>query len=124
MFRLIIICPQSLSGSGVYCFPFVQPSGTSNPLCNFSRGHFEEYFSEIILNFGPVVKEKMSLKDILFLTLVASLFSGAEWFVQFSKGHYEEYFLEIILKLAQWLRGCYLKIFLSLAWWPILFNRT
>ena len=33
-------------------------------LCNFGRGHYEEYFSEIILKFGTVVQEDMSFKYI------------------------------------------------------------
>ena len=35
-----------------------------NYLCNFSRGHHEEHFLEII-EFGPVVQE-MSIKDISY----------------------------------------------------------
>ena len=47
------------------------------PITTFSRGHYEEYFSEIF-NFGPVVKEEMSFKDI-------SIFNSGCHFVQWSR---------------------------------------
>ena len=53
------------------------------------------------------------LKIFLFLSLVAILFSGAEWFVQFQRGHYEEHFYEINLNLDHCFRRCRLKIFIS-----------
>ena len=36
-----------------------QPSclAEQNHLSNFVRGHYEEYFCEIVLHFGPVVQE-------------------------------------------------------------------
>ena len=46
-------------------------------LCNFSRGHYEEHFFEMILNLiGPVVKEEMPFKDISYLELWWLLCSG------------------------------------------------
>ena len=64
--------------------------------------------------FGPVVQEEMSFKDISYLELWWP-FCSTEWnhLFKFSRGYYEEQFCEIILNLDQWFRRrCLLKIFL------------
>ena len=40
-----------------------------NHLCNFGRGHHEEHFCDFYFEFRPVVKEKMTFKDISYLEL-------------------------------------------------------
>ena len=74
--------------------------------------------SETILwkyfEFGPVVQEKMSLKDIIYLKLW-QLHSLVEQnhLCNFGRRHNEEQFCEIILNLDLWYRRrCRLKIFL------------
>ena len=62
-----------------------------NHLCDFGKGHYEKQFFKIIFDFGPVVQEGMSFKDISYLeiwqplsgALAALLSSGAEPLVQF-----------------------------------------
>ena len=39
------------------------------PFVQFWLGHHLKQFCEIILYFGPVVQEKLSLKDIIYLKL-------------------------------------------------------
>ena len=46
-------------------------------LCNCDRDLFEEHFCELILNL-----EKISFKYVSILALMASLFSGAQPFLQ------------------------------------------
>ena len=67
--------------------------------------------SVIFLNFGPVIQEVMSLKDISYLVLW-QLFDSAD-LCNFCRGHYEEHFCNIFLNLNQWCRrSCRFKIFL------------
>ena len=55
--------------------------------------------------FGPVVQEGMSLKDISYLGLWQPL-SSVEWnyLCNLGRRHHEEQFCEIIIKLVQWFR--------------------
>ena len=83
-------------------------------LCNFGRRHQEDQSCDFFFQFGPVVKHKMSFKDISFLELWWP-YCSAEWnhLCDFSKGHYEEKFCEVILNLDQlFRRRCLLKLFL------------
>ena len=52
-----------------------------NHLCNFGRGHYDEHFSEIILNLDQWLSWRCRFKT--FRALLATLFSGEEPFVQF-----------------------------------------
>ena len=54
-------------------------SAEQNSLCNFSRGHYEKYFCDIIFEFGPVIQEEM-----LFLRLF-SILSSVSPFVQWNR---------------------------------------
>ena len=54
-----------------------------NHLFNFSRGHYEEQFCEIILNLGQWFRRRCRLKDFLSRALAALLFSGAKPVMQF-----------------------------------------
>ena len=86
-------------------------SAQPNHLCNFGRGHYENI--SVNIDFGPVVKEEMPLKDISYLELWWSLCSAEQnHLCSFGPGRYEEHFCEIILNLDQLFRRCCLKIFL------------
>ena len=62
-----------------------------NHLCNCGRVHHEEQFCEIIFNFGSVVGEEMSSKDISYLELWwPFFFGGAEPLGNVGKVHHEE----------------------------------
>ena len=63
-----------------------------NHLCNFCRGHYKEYFCEIILICTSGLGADVIKKSILALIII--LFSGVEPFVQFW------------LNLDQWFRKC------------------
>ena len=52
-------------------------------LCNFGNRNQEEQFCEIILTLDKWFRRSLSLRNFLFVVLVALLFSGAEAFVQF-----------------------------------------
>ena len=76
-----------------------------NHLCNFGRRHHEQQFCEIILNFGPVVQEAMSFKDISYLELWWPFCSVEKSHLcNFGRRHNEEHLCEIILKLDKWFR--------------------
>ena len=47
-----------------------------NHLCNFGRQHYEEQFHEFISNLGQWFRRICRLKDFLFGTLAALVFSG------------------------------------------------
>ena len=57
-------------------------SAEAEPFVQIGRGHYEEQFCEIILNFGQWFR-RCRLKDFLSGALAALLFSGAEPFMQF-----------------------------------------
>ena len=74
--------------------------------------------------FGPVVQEKISFKDIPYLELWHPFCSGERnHLCNFGRGYQEEQFCEIILNLGQWFRCC-LKDFLSGALAALLFSRA
>ena len=60
-------------------------SAECNHLCNFSRGHYEEQFCEIILNLGQWFRRRCHLKDFLSGALAALRFSRAEPFMKILK---------------------------------------
>ena len=67
------------------------------------------------MKIGPVVKVKMSFKDISYLE-VRQPFCSAErnHLCNYSREYYEEHFCEIILNLDQWFRRrCHFEDFLS-----------
>ena len=59
--------------------------------------------------FGPIVNEKMSFKDIHILNLVAICTAEQNCFFNFGRWHYAELFCVTFLNLGQWLRRCRLK---------------
>ena len=65
-------------------FSFLRPSlwAEQTPLDNFGRGSHHEQLCEIIFHFGLQSRKSCRLKVILFLALMAILFSGAEPFGQ------------------------------------------
>ena len=50
----------------------------ANPFCKFCRGHYREYYCEIIFKFRPVVQEEI----FLFLALASILFNEAKPMVE------------------------------------------
>ena len=55
--------------------------------------------------FGPVVQQEKSFKEIFYLELWQPFCSAVRnHLYDFGKGHYEEQFCEIIVNLDQWLR--------------------
>ena len=54
-----------------------------NHLCNFSQGHHEEQFGELILKLDQWVRRGCHLKDFLSGALAVHVFCGAEPFMQF-----------------------------------------
>ena len=79
-----------------------------NHLCNFSRGHHEEQFCEIVLNYDEWFRRCCS-KDFLSRALIAGMFSGPNPLCNFGRGHYGEHSCETVLNLNQWFRRCHLK---------------
>ena len=76
--------------------------------------------------FGPVVQEEISFKDISYLEPWQP-FCSVQWnhMCYFGRWHYQKRFCEIILKLDQWFRRrCCLKTFLSRALAAPLFSRV
>ena len=70
---------------------------------NSVKYHFE---------FGPVVQDGMTLKEISYLELWQPLCSALRYHLcSFCRRHHEEQFCEIILNLDQWLRRFRLKMF-------------
>ena len=63
-----------------------------NHLSNFTRSHYEEHYSEIILN-----KDRSEADSVDGLT--AFLLGGAGQFGSFGKGHHKEHYCEIILNM-------------------------
>ena len=55
----------------------------AEPLRNFSREHYEEYFCDIILYLNQWFRRRCRFKDFLSIAPVALMFGGAEPFVQF-----------------------------------------
>ena len=53
-----------------------------NHLCNFSQGHHEEQFCELILNLDQWFRRGCHLKDFLSGALAVHVFCGAEPFMQ------------------------------------------
>ena len=88
----------------ISCLQLWQPFCLSecNHLCNFVRGHYEEQFCEIILNFDQWFRCR--LKDFLSGALAALLLSGANYLCNFGRGHHGKYSCEVILNLNQWFR--------------------
>ena len=62
----------------------------------FGRGHFEEHFCVIILDFGKWFRRRCPFKEFLSGALVALLFSGAEPLCNFGRGHHGKHSCEVI----------------------------
>ena len=69
-------------------------------MCNVGRGHYEEYFCEIILNFGHWLRGRCHLKKFLFLAPVAILSTEQTRWCNVGRGAYGEHACEIIFNLA------------------------
>ena len=64
----------------------------------FGRGHHEQHFCLMNIEFGPMVQEEMPFKDISYLELWWNHLSN------FCSRQYGEHSSEINLNLGQWLR--------------------
>ena len=94
-------------------------------LGNYGRGHYEEHFCEITLNFKQRFRRRCRFFFRYFVSraLAAVLLGGKNCFVNFVRGHYEKHFCEIILNLDQWFRKkCRFEIFLTKTLAAILFG--
>ena len=60
-------------------------------LCHFGKGHYEEQFSEIVLNLDQWFRMICRLKYFLSGALAALVFSGAEPLCNFERGHHGEH---------------------------------
>ena len=79
-------------------------SAELNHLCNFGRGFNEENLRNYY-EFGPVVQEEMSFKDIYHLELWPPFYSEElNDLCNCGRGYYEEQFCETILYLDEWFR--------------------
>ena len=65
----------------------------------------------IFFQFGRVMQEEISIKDISYLQLWLPFYSAERHHLcNFGRGHYEIQFFAIILNLDLWFKSCRLKI--------------
>ena len=91
----------------------------AEPFVQFSRGYYEKQFCEIYFEFGQMVPEEMSFKDISYLGLWWSFCSAEQnHLCKFGRGYQEEQFCEIILNMDQWFRRYHFKKSFLELWQP------
>ena len=112
----------------IFYFYLLQPfcSREQNGLCNFGRGHYDEYFCEIILNFDQWLKRRCHIKKFYFKLQWPFCSTEQTCWCNVGRGHYGDHACEIIFNFALcFRRRCHLKIFLKnyiLAMAAILFD--